>query len=175
MLRFLLFFIFATTSQFSQSFEYTLKITEQELQTKIAEAMPIEKKQFFVTIRLSDPKVDLIKQSNRIGIFINIDATAPGGIAGKGRANITGTLRYDAERGAFHFVQPKIVHIEIDNLDERYAPKVKSMAQYAITKALINKPVYTLKDDKAQHQLAKSVLKSIAVKDENLVLTLGIF
>ena len=57
---------------------------------------------------ISDPKVDLIKDSNEIGVFTNVEVIAPGGIRGAGRANIKGILSYDAKKGArfktgYHF------------------------------------------------------------------------
>ena len=80
-------------------YSYTLEISEEELQSKVSAMMPMKKKNMFVAVTVLDPKVDLIKQSNEIGVFANVEVVALGSLKGSGRANITGTLNYDAKKG----------------------------------------------------------------------------
>lgn len=162
-------------SQFSQALSYTLEITEQELQEKVSAMMPMEKKKFFVTVIVSNPQVDLIEESNEIGVFVNIEAIAPGGVKGAGSAKIIGTLSYDKEKGAFYLNNPKIISMDINKMPEKISPKIQQVSQLALTKALSKYPVYKFKDDNLKHKLAKATLESIEVKNEKLLVTLGIF
>ena len=137
--------------------------------------MPVVKKKYFVTVKISDPKIDLIKETDEVGILANIDASAPGGIKGSGEVMIQGSLDYDPKKGEFYFKNPKIVSLKIDQVPADFIPDIQALAQTALSKALATYPVYKFKDDDLKHRLAKSVLKSLKVQNEKLVITLGAF
>jgi len=171
MILLILFFF----SPLTMAFSYTLEITEQEIQDKVSAMMPMEKKKYFVNLKLSKPKIELIKESNEIGIIINIAVSAPGGIKGSGKTNIRGSLSYNKEKGAFYLNNPKIVSLNINNLSEKYIPKTQDLLQLALTKTLSKYPVYKFKDDNLKNKLAKATLESIEVKNKKLLITLGVF
>jgi len=162
-------------AQSSFAFSYTLEISESELQERVSAMMPMTKKNMFVTVTVFEPTVDLIKESNEIGIFTNIKVIALGSLKGSGRANITGTLNYNAQKGEFYFRDPTIVSIEVDNVAKKFIPKIKEITQLAITKAMSVYPVYKFKDDNIKHTLAKAALKSVTVEHEKLLVTLSAF
>lgn len=162
-------------AQSSFAFSYTLEISESELQEKVSAMMPMKKKNMFVTVTLSEPKVDLIQESNEMGVFTNIEVIALGRLKGSGRANITGTLDYDAKQGAFYFRDPTVVSLEVDNVAKKLIPKIKEITQFAITKAMSTYPIYKFKDDNIKHTLAKAALKSVIVEQERLLVTLSVF
>ena len=147
----------------------------QEIQEKISASMPIEKKKFFISVKISNPKIDLIKETDEIRVFANIEAFAPGGIEGSGKVTIKGTLDYDPKKGEFYFKKPKIINLVIDKVPKTLLPKIQSIAQTALSKAMAVYPVYKFKDNKLKHQLAKAALKSLKVKNEKLIITLGMF
>jgi hypothetical protein len=175
MIRSIIFILLSLISQVIFALEYTQEITEQEIQEKISAFMPIEKKKYFVTVKITNPKIDLIKETDEIGILANIEAFAPGGIKESGEVTIKGTLDYDPQKGEFYFKNPKIVSLAIDKVPKIFIPKVQSIAQIALSKAMAVYPVYKFKDNNLKHKLAKAVLKSLKVKDEKLILTLGVF
>jgi len=162
-------------AQPSFAFSYTLEISESELQEKVLAMMPMKKKNMFAAVTVSDPKIDLIKESNEIGVTTNIEVIALGSLKGSGRANITGTLGYDAEKGEFYFRDPTIVSLEVDNVAKKLIPKIKKITQLAITKAMSVYPVYKFKDNNIKHKLAKAALKSVTVEQEKLLVTLSAF
>ena len=173
MLRLCLFSVLLFIS--SSVFSYTLEITEKEIQEKVSAMMPLEKKQFFVTVKLSDPKVELIKDSDRMGIFLNVGAVIPGVMKGAGRGRMTGSISYDPIKGAFYFKEVNIETLEIDNLAPEYAEKIKLLAQTVVSKSMSQYPVYQFKDTDIKQKLAKSTLESVEVKNERLLVTLSIF
>jgi len=162
-------------AQTSFAFSYTLEISESELQKKVSAMMPMKKENMLVVVTVSDPKVDLIKESNEIGVFTNIEVIALGSLKGSGRANITGTLKYDAQKGEFYFRDPTVVSLEVDNVAKKFIPKIKAITQLAITKAMSVYPVYKFKGDNIKHKLAKAALKSVTVEQEKLLVTLSAF
>jgi len=154
---------------------YTLKFTEEDLQKQVSAMMPLETKQLFLTINISDPVVKLLKSENKINIKTNIEAIIPGGIKGTGNINITGTLSYNNKNGTFYFKDPVINEMNVDNVAEKYQSSIKDLAQDSIVKAMSTRPVYTLRDDNEKHTLAKSVLKSMMVKNGILIVELAPF
>ncbi|TWX47194.1 DUF1439 domain-containing protein [Colwellia hornerae] len=175
MFRIIIIIILSLLSQIAVAFDYTQEITEQEIQEKVSALMPIEKKKYFVTVKISNPIIALLKATDEIGIRANIDASAPGGIKGSGEVMIKGTLDYDPEKGEFYFKNPTIIKLAIDKIPKSFTPKIQDIAQAALSKMMAVYPVYKFKDDNLKHKLAKAVLKSLAVKDEKLIITLGVF
>ena len=169
-LFFLLLIIFVNPAN-----AYTLKFTEADLQKQVSAMMPLETKQLFMTINITDPVVKLLKNENKINIKTNIEATMPGGIRGTGNITITGTLSYNNEKGTFHFKDPVINEMHVDNIAKKYQSSIKDLSQDAIVKSMSSRPVYTLRDDNEKHKLAKSVLKSMVVKNGILIVELAPF
>jgi hypothetical protein len=170
-----IFFIMFSISQASSAFTYTIEITERSLQEKIDAMMPLTRKQFFITVTLSEPKINLIKDSNEVGFFTHVEVLVPGGLKGSGRGKIQGTVSYKPERGEFYLHNPSIVSLEIDRLPKKLMPKISQIAGVILSKSLSQYPVYKLKDSDSGHQLAKATLKSIKVGDDKLLVTLGMF
>ena len=168
-------FVLLILSQGAFALSYTLTMTEQELQEKVASMMPFKQTQFFITVTLSDPKVELIKESNEIGVFTQVKVSAPGGIYGTGRGKVTRTLSYDASKGAFFFKSPKIVNLELDQVPKEYVKNIQLIAQVTATQAMSVYPVYILSDNNQSQKLAKSRLESVEVKDETLNVVLRLF
>lgn len=137
--------------------------------------MPLEKKQYFFTVRLSEPKVVLINESNEIGFFMHVDVLAPGRLKGGGRGQISGSVRYEQKTGEFFLDSPRLVGLEIDLLPKKLTPKISKLAELVLAKASSKLPVYKLRDDDPKHQLARSTLKSVKVQDHKLMITLGMF
>lgn len=175
MIRIMLFIALMLSTQVATALSYTLKVSAEELQKKVSEMMPLEKKKFFVTIILSDPEVKLAEGSDRISIFSHIEVVAPGGIKGSGRAEMSGSLSYDSDKSEFFYSDPTVVSMQVDNIPESYLPKIKDIAQTIASNMLAKYPIYKLKDDNIKHKLAKSVLEAVSVKDKQLVVVLSLF
>jgi hypothetical protein len=172
MFRTLIFTVLVAVSQMAYALEYVQEITEQEIQAEVSAFMPIERTKYFVTITISNPIIDLLKETDEISLLANIEANAPGIIKGRGKIMINGTLDYDAIKGEFNLKNPTIVSLTIDDVAEEFMPEIKKIAQMTLSKAMMVYPVYRFKDTNIKEQLAKSVLKSVKVKNETLFITL---
>jgi len=157
------------------AFSYTLELPEAELQTKAEAMMPLEKKKFFITTILSNPKLDLISTTNEIGLTTNLQVKAPGNISENGIVSFTGTLRYENDTGSFYFDNLNVNSLDVENIPPENLPKIKKLLEFVAKKFLAKKHVYKFKDNNLKHKLAKSVLKSVRVENEILFLELGLF
>ena len=174
-MKYMIGFVFLVVANFANAFTFTKEFTEVELQQKIEAMMPLETKQFFMTIVITQPRLDLIEGSNQLGIQANIQAIAPGGLQGNGTTYIMGEISYRPEEGAFYLHNPTIVDLHIDGIQEIYQSEIKQLAQIALSEVLLVHPVYKLEDDNLQHRLAKSKLESVLVEDEKLIVKLKLF
>lgn len=175
MLKFTWLLVLLSVSQFAMAYSYTMEISEQAIQNKISSMMPMERKLLVITIIVSEPKVSLRKEDNKISVFTNLSVLAPDGTRHTGRVSFTGTLSYDASQGAFFFHNPLIDTLEIDNLPAQYAADVKQITQLAVASAMATYPVYKLQDSDLRQKYIKSVLESVVVADGKLLVTLRSF
>ncbi len=173
-MKYIIILMLVTIANLTHAFAYTQEFTEIELQEKIEAMMPLEKKKYFFTLIVTSPKLDLLEQSNQLNIKANIAVLAPGKIKGTGSLTISGSITYNPAQGAFHLLNPTIVDIHIDGIPDIYQPKIKQLAQSAITNALSTSPLYRLKDDDLKQKLAKSVLESVIIKNEKLLINFNI-
>ena len=166
---------FLLISQVSLAFEYTLEFTESQLQEKISAMMPVTKQTMLATIVVDQAKLGLIEGSDKLAIAAKLNATLLGGVKATGDLKIQGTLSYKASEGAFYLKDPEIVELNINEIPPRFHDQIKQLAQKGLAKKLSTQPVYKLKDDDMKQSLAKSMLKSLQVKNKTLIATLGLF
>lgn len=165
MLKGLILVVFIFLPQAVLALSYTLEISEEELQEKVSPRMQIEKRRYFVTVKNSNPRIDLVKETNEVEIVTNIKAKAPGNMKGSGRAMLVGSLHYNSEEKAFYFHEPRVIHLEVDKVPSKFIPKIKRAVQLATSKAMSIYPVYRLNNDTIKHRVASAVFKSVAVEN----------
>ncbi len=162
-------------SQVSLAFEYTLEFTQPELQEKISAMMPVTKQTMLATVVVDNAKLELIEGSDKLAIAAKLNAQILGNLNATGDVKIQGTLSYNAKEGAFYLKNPEIIELNINEIPPKFHDQVKQLAQKGVAKKLSNQPVYKLKDDDTKQSLAKSMLKSLQVKNKTLIATLGLF
>ena len=175
MLRLIISLLLLLSSQIALALSYTMEISEEELQEKVSAMMPLEKKKYFVTVIFSHPKVELAQSANQIGLYSQIDISAPGGIKSTGQTKITGSLSYEPITNEFFFKNPAIVEMKIGKIPDFYIEPVKEIAQLIATKMLSTTSIYKLKGGDFKNDLAKSMLKSIVVQNKTLLVELELF
>jgi hypothetical protein len=172
--RFILSFVLVFIANVANAFSYVLELSENEVQEKVEQKMPFEKKKYFITVAISNPQVSLKNGNDKIGILSNIAVKLPGGLTGNGKALIEGGIKYTPKDGEFYFTDPKVKQLKIENLPEKFETKVVKVVDIATKKVLEKTPVYKFKDDNLKHKLAKATLKSVNIKNGKLALELGI-
>ncbi|MDH5732070.1 MAG: DUF1439 domain-containing protein, partial [Gammaproteobacteria bacterium] len=77
-------------------------------------------------------------------------------------------------KGEFFFKDPHIIDLDVDQIPPKYLPQVKIAAQKVASILFAIHPIYTLKNDTLKHRLARSMLRSVVVKNEKLLLSMSV-
>jgi hypothetical protein len=174
MKRLMLAIVLCVLSTNTWAYNYTIELTQQQLQQQIDTIMPVEKEALFVKVILSDPHIDLAEGSNTLGMFTNIELIAPGGVRGTGPARIAGTISYRRENGSFYLNNPTVTQLEIDQIPSQYHAKVRELGQFALDNAVNQRPIFTLDDNDVRQKMAKTALESVTVNDGKVVIVLNV-
>lgn len=161
-------------TSFANAFSYTQNFTQAELQQEVEKVMPIVKKKYFMTITLSDPKIDLIEGSDELGLKSHINVSTPGGLQGDGIVHVVGQLDYNQAEGALYFKNARLIELSLNGVPPEIQPELKKIAQSSLTRTLSQRPVYVLNDQDVKQKIAKATLQSIIVKNQELEITFGI-
>ena len=171
----LLLFLALTFLSTQAVFAWTVELSEDELQQKINKRVPIEKKKLLFTVLVSAIDVQLKEGSDRIGLVADMEIRSPHLSSGKGRALMDGMLSYSQKDGNFYLLEPQVREVSFDNIPDKYHGLLRKLFQRAVQKRLANTPVYKLDESKTKHKIAKTLLKSVKVENQKLVLELGLF
>lgn len=157
--------------------EYVIRLTEAELQAKLDQRFPMHRDLLFVVqMDLAHARVHLLEGSNRVSIGVDVTLNIrlrdqPKSFGGS--IDVDGGLRYEAFKGRFFLTDPHIRALRVNGIPEKYRTEVERVVRDAIADAMNKGPVYTLSADAGQ-LLARLLLKSVVVRDRELVITLGI-
>lgn len=173
MQRFLGIFITIFICQNVNAFTQTLVFTEQELQQRLNEMTPLQRQTLYANIVLTDAALDLLEGANQLAITAYLDATVLGGFHGSGSISIQGSLRYNAEEGAFYLHQAEIVDLHIDQLKPDIVKQLKPLIADIMIQALKQQPIYRLNDADIRQSLLKTTLKDIQIENDQVKVSLG--
>ena len=154
------------------AYENTVELTREDLQQHVDSLMPVQSQLLMIQLALSDPQVSLPEGQNRIAIASRLRALAPGLIDATGRAELSGTIRYQRQEGAFYLDQPVINALQIDQIPAQQTEPLKELLEVALSHALLSTPIYTLSKDNMKERMAKMMLKRVEVRDQKLLLHL---
>lgn len=158
-----------TFSSTSHAFSYTLRLTEQQVQAKISENIPIKLETKLLTIALTNPVVTFLNETNEISIKSPVEIL---GFQKKGYTSIKGILRYDATKGEFFLDKTKVVEFTFEGLSDKYQKIALNMLQRLADEVLSKYPLYKL-NESFTNKLAKALLISVKVEKRELFIELG--
>lgn len=166
-----IFFYFANN-------DLVIRVSEKELRTKINEFMPLKKTYFLIfETELANPRVKLRDGSERIHLGMDVGVTIElFGLAKsfRGKADLSGGIRYEPDGGNFFLVNPYVEKLEIDDVPDERANKANEAISSALTAYFNTYPVYTLKGKDTRHAAADLFLKKVIVEGRHLVIYLGL-
>jgi hypothetical protein len=154
---------------------YEIMIPQSAIQSELDKKFPIEKSAMFViNFRIENPKVILREGSDRIRLTADINISSPIQDDAKGKAEISGKVRFDKNTGQFFFSEAKIDKIDVEGSSGDIIQKFDSMASDAMGEFLENQPLYTLDTNDFRQAFFKATLKQIVIRDQNVVLRMGL-
>lgn len=158
--------------------DYEYRFTEPELQEKLGARLPLTKTYLYIfDVTIDEPRVDLVEGSDRIAagvdIVLNIKLGSSGTPLG-GAVDMSGAIDYQPARGEFYLTDPVIETLRIDGVPDRYAEQSRSVIESALVEYYRTRPIYTLEGTDAAKVAGRLLLKDVTVKNEQLVVTLGL-
>ena len=158
--------------------EYVYQFTEAQLQQKLSAKLPLSRRYLFIfEVTLDHPRVSLVDGADRVAagldVILNIhvnDSPVPLG----GTLDVSGGVSYDAEQGAFFLTAPVIEKLQVQGIPAQYTNKASQVLAKALGDYYRTHPLYTLSPTRAKQAAARLVLKDVEVRDQTLIVTLGI-
>lgn len=184
-------------------FAHTVKIRKETIQTVVDKMVPVDaqkKGDLPFPASLQTAEVLLDESTNQMGLRISFSTQppvppnpkppgappfAPPGAPTpptspnpeepiEGILSLTGEVSFNGEEGSFYFRNPTVREFEAGDLPTDAAKPLKQAVEKLVGKYLDEHPVYTLEDGKLTTKAAKALLKSVAVKDNALHVTIGL-
>ena len=148
--------------------------TLQELQEKVATEFPLKKRKSLVTVNFLNPRILLAQGSDRIGISLDMEVSAPGLKSVTGHMEADGGLEYRPDSGAFGFTEGRVLAFELADIPKAYSRTIEQVGGKLVKAYLSDLTLYRLKQDNFKHSLAKLVLKSVAVENGEVAVEIGL-
>jgi hypothetical protein len=140
-------------------------VSQAELQTRVERLYPYENcKLLLACVTLAEPRVELIKGVERIGVASQLAIKGLGREA-RGRIRVSGRLRYEADKGSLFLADFDIDSLEVDGLSTRWAQTLRSNLPSVLRVAFERVPVWTLDDRAFASRVARLALRDVRVED----------
>ena len=157
--------------------DVTVTIPRDVIQERVAREFPLTRG----PVRLSDPRVTLRADSDRIGLETRIDAPVElpllGRVEVRARAAGDGRLRYDPGTASFLLDDPALVDLSVEGLPDAVAGRVASRAQALMGPVLRevypSVPLHTL-DRSLSHRVARRFLRGVRVTNGQVEATFSL-
>lgn len=156
---FTIFLLFSLSSWAS----FEVEITEQQMQQVAEQQFPIRKQTLLANITLSQPKLTLVDQ--RLELQSTIRADFANQTYSQGSAKISGKLGYRAKQGEFLLIQPSLLTLDIQGVDQQGDQLLQQLVSELIIQQLQSIVVYRLDEKRFKDRLTKQNLKSVTIRD----------
>lgn len=151
-----------------------VRFTRAELQQKLDTVFPVEGRKSLLRAHFSDPEVLLRTGGERIGLGLAVSVRLPGGSKLKGTLKLDSALRYDPALGQILLTDPQLQDLTFDSMPDHLESVLQSLAGVVVRRHLTQIPIYRLKADDYRKSLARLVLKSVQVRDGEVIAVIGL-
>lgn len=150
-----------------------ITIPMEQVNSSIKNQFPQEKKTDYGTVKVENPNLLSKAGSNKVGVgtdFTFKNALMPNGL--KGAVSLSSGLKYNPTDKGVYLDNPTVEDIKFQNfaLSKYLTGNTKAVISQAIAQTLIKKPIYNV----SKMGVASSFVKSVNVKDGNLVVNTGL-
>lgn len=156
------------SKQLRRAFAYRITLDAAGIERRIAGFFPLQTRTHGISLSLEKPKVRLSEANNRIHLLTDLVIGLPGQIRASGHVEIAGSLVYQADAGAFFFDNPEICQFSVMSIPSRYMIPLQRIMSNFLARRVTNIPVYTFKRQNLQHRVAKTILKTVEIKNNKL-------
>jgi len=152
----------------------SIDITQQQIQQQIDPKFPVQKSFLVVSTTVSDPKVMLKEDSDRVFIGANVTVTVPTQPKATGSTVLSGKVNFDREQGVFFLDDFKVEELKIAGVADQHVKQAEGVVSLIGKEVLHRYPIYKLDPNERAGKLAKAFLKSVDVVGGKLRVTLGV-
>ncbi|MEM7281742.1 MAG: DUF1439 domain-containing protein [Pseudomonadota bacterium] len=155
-----------------------IRLTEEDIKQRLSARLPITKSHMLVfETSLDNPRVQLVEGQDRIQAGLDAKVTLRVGssdVPMMGTIDASSGIRYASQKGAFYLTDPVVESLNIVGLPEKYTNRANGLLTRALDEYYSRWPVYTLDQKDFKQATTKLVLKDLTIKDQELVITLGL-
>lgn len=152
-----------------------IRFSRSELQQGIESYMPYSHQHPFFQLTINQPQLTLLSEEQRLRIRAHIDLITALGSANQGWLTLDGKLRYQADNHSFYIDDLRLIDLEVEGIIPEFKPRILKVVQELVSPLLSGQPLYTLKDNDMQEALAKMMLRSIKIENNQVVAVLSFF
>jgi hypothetical protein len=148
----------------------TVTLTREQVQQEVQKRFPLERTEFLVTGRLSDPTVILNPQTDRIGIGVSVSLSAPAIKPLTARGELEGQVRFDAQTRELYLDAPELRLTEAVGLSGSQLRTAEGIIRPLLKTLLSRIPLYRLKDPDLRFPRTNAQVQEIQVDEGRLIL-----
>ena len=159
---------------YAKDMNLTITLDRADLQRRIDRLFPITREDALVTVQLRHPQVTLNEGSDRIGLRLQINATAADLFSVSGLARVDGILRFMSKSGEFYLDDASVEEMQLGNVSSLYLDQIQHIADGVVRDLLQGQPIYVLGQMGESKRIMGSEIKSITVHGGKLILELAL-
>jgi len=155
---------------------WTYSFDQARIEAELGKRFPMRKTYLaLVDIDYTNPRVKLTDGTDEIAVGVDVKV----GVTGSSReltgaADLLTKIAYDADSAALVLRDVRVVRFAVPGIGDDMAARVKDLANQLATDRINGIPVYQLKRTNAKQAVARLVLRSVAVRDGVLHVTIGV-
>ena len=154
-----------------------LRFTGPQITRQLASSFPLRRCLFgeLACVRLTRPLVRM--QANDPRIFVSVDVgfqPVSGQASQSGSARVAGRPAYDPKAGAFYLKRPQLLDFSMEGVPPDQARMVSNVISGMLADEFFsNQPLWVLDESDPRQAMARLSLRSMTVRQGELVVTLG--
>lgn len=150
-----------------------VEIPLARLQESIASRFPFNNRYLeLLDIRVTNPKVSLLPDSNRILTSMDTSVAPPFmNRSWNGNFAVSGQLHFDASRNALVLAEPRVEQFVVNGLDPLYANQITKVGSLLAEQLLKDVPLYTFQPGDLQYSGTRFNPTKITTRPNGLVVT----
>lgn len=154
----------------------TIRLTPADIQADVAHQFPVERNETLYRYRLEEPTISIDPATDLVSMAVTADASAIGTSSLHARVSATGNLRYQADTGELFLDHPRALISQVDfgGMPDRYRTAASQILAQGIETYVSRNPIYRLRQGDTKAFAIRRRLKSLQIKNGEVVIELGI-
>lgn len=161
----------------AQAARRELRFTGPQITRQLAPSFPLKRCVFgnLGCVRLQNPVVRMQPNDQRLFLDLKVQfQPLPGQGTTSGTAQVAGIPAYDPRQGAFYLRSPELLDLSVAGLGIAEARQIASLVSGMLGDEFFSdQPLWTLDESDPRQSMARLTLRSLAVRNGTLIVTLG--